>query len=248
MERRRRPSKRRLTVLLACAAMPALLVAGCSGGSSGSSGSSTASASGSSADDGSGKGGSAAPSATTTAPLAAARFQTLPSSCKTITKATISDLVPKAKHSGGTATDTAGASNTRSGCSWTGNGKDGYQYRWLSVSLERYDSSADLGAADLQAHKQFTDQVASAEKDAGTTATGITGLGDEARSISGWTIVSKVKSQNDSVVVRTGNVVVLVEYDGAGLEGKKNPSAKSVDSDAKRAAKDVVAAVAAANA
>lgn len=86
------------------------------------------------------------------------------------------------------------------------------------------------------------------EKTAGTSATGVTGLGDEARSISGWTIVSKVKSQNDSVVVRTGNVVLIVEYDGAGLEGKKNPSAKTVNSDAQRAAKDVVASVAAANA
>ncbi|WP_328467738.1 DUF3558 domain-containing protein [Streptomyces sp. NBC_00448] len=247
MERRRRPSKRRLAVLLACATVPALLVAGCSSGSGGSS----HSASGSTASSGSGgKNGSPAPtpSATTTPPIAPARFKTLPSSCKTITKDTISKLVPKAKHSGGTATDTADTGGSRSGCSWTGNGKDGFQYRWLSVTLERYDSSPQLGAADLQAHKRFTDEVSAVEKTAGTSATGVTGLGDEARSISGWTIVSKVKSQNDSMVVRTGNVVLIVEYDGAGLEGKKNPSAKTVNSDAQRAAKDVVASIAAANA
>ncbi|BBA99380.1 hypothetical protein RVR_5975 [Actinacidiphila reveromycinica] len=242
MERRRRPSKRRLAVLLAGAAVPALLVAGCSSGSGGSSGSD------SDADGGKDGSASAAPSATTTPPLAPARFTTLPSPCSTVTKDTVTKLVPKAKHSGGTATDTADTGGSRSGCSWTGNGTDGFQYRWLSVSLERYDSSAALGAADLQAHQRFTDAVSAAEKTAGTTATGVTGVGDEARSISGWTIVSKVKSQNDSVVVRTGNVVVLVEYDGAGLEGKKNPSAKTVDGDAQQAAKDVVAAIAAANA
>jgi hypothetical protein len=39
-----------------------------------------------------------------------------------------------------------------------------------------------------------------------------------------------------------------VEYDGAGLVGKKNPSAATVVSGAERAAKDAVAALAAANA
>jgi hypothetical protein len=242
MERRRRTSKRRLAVLLACATVPALLVAGCSSGSGGKSDSATGS-------DG-GKNGSAAPTATVTTPppLSPARFKTLPSSCKTITKGTVTKLVPKAKHSGGTAADTADTGGSRSGCSWTGNGSDGFQYRWLSVNLERYDSSTQLGAADLQAHTRFTEEVAALEKSAGTKATGVTGLGDEARSISGWAIVAKVKSQNDSVVVRTGNVILIVEYDGAGLEGKKNPSAKTVDGNAQRAAKDAVASVAAANA
>lgn len=240
MERRRRTSKRRLAVLLAGATVPALLVAGCSSGSGGSSGS----------DSGGGKDSSAAagPSATTTPPPAPGRFATLPSSCKTLTKDTVSSLVPKAKHSGGTTTDTAGSGSTRGGCSWTGNGKDGFQYRWLAVSLERYDSSPQLGAADLQAHKRFTDEIAALGKAPGTTATGVTGLGDEARSISGKATVAKVTSQNDTVVVRTGNVILIVEYNGAGLEGKKNPSAKSVQSDAERAAKDAVASVAAANA
>ena len=50
------------------------------------------------------------------------------------------------------------------------------------------------------------------------------------------------------MVARTGNVVVIVEYDGAGLESKKNPSSSTVDGDAQRAAKDAVASVQAANA
>ena len=40
---------------------------------------------------------------------------------------------------------------------------------------------------------------------------------------------------------------MIVEYNGAGLEGKKNPSASTVVSGAQRAAKDAVAAVGSAN-
>jgi hypothetical protein len=246
MERRRRPSerrpsKRRLAGLLACAAVPVLLAAACSSGSSGSDGGKSGGKDGAEST-------SATPSATATTPtLAPARFTTLPSSCATITKSTVGDLVPKAKHTGGTATKTTDTA-ARSGCSWTGNGKDGFQYRWLAVTLERYDSSVQLGAAEDQAHKRFTDEVAALKEVSGTSVTAVSGLGDEADSVAGKATVSKVTSQNDTVVVRTGNVVLIVEYNGAGLEGKKNPSAKTVEDDAKRAAKDVVASVAAANA
>jgi hypothetical protein len=114
--------------------------------------------------------------------------------------------------------------------------------------LERYESTTELGSAEDQAHKRFADEVGALSKASGASASTVSGLGDEASSVSGKATVAKVTSQNDTVVVRTGNVVLIVEYNGAGLEGKKNPSAKSVDGDAQRAAKDAVASVAAANA
>jgi hypothetical protein len=66
-------------------------------------------------------------------------------------------------------------------------------------------------------------------------------------SVAGLTTVAKVTSQNDTVIARSGNVVVLVEYSGAGLVGKKNPSAQTIITGAQHAAENAVAAVAAAN-
>jgi len=236
MERRRRISPRRLAGLLACVAAPALLATACSSGSGSSSG-------GSSSKDSS----ASATTATTTPAVAAARFKNLPASCKTVTKDTVAALVPKAKSAGGTET-TSSDIRDRSGCSWTGNGKDGYQYRWLAVTLQRFDSSTELGSAEDQAKKRFTEEVADLGKTPGLSAAPLSGIGDQASSVGGKATVAKVTSQNDTVVVRTGNVVLIVEYDGAGLEGKKNPSAATVDGDALRAAKDAVASVASANA
>ncbi|MFF6960387.1 DUF3558 domain-containing protein [Streptomyces sp. NPDC008317] len=235
MERRHTAS--RLALLLACAAVPAMALAGCSSGS----GSSDAKSSASSSTGSGPSGGSATPT------LAPAKFAALPASCKAITQATVNALVPKAKTPGGTPVKSDDITS-RAGCSWTGNGKDGYQYRWLSVTLQRFTSSTALGTAEDQAKKRYTEQVGTLNQVPGAASAPLTGLGDQAASVVSKATVAKVTSQNDSVVVRSGNVVVLVEFNGAGLEGKKNPSAGDVQSGAQRAAKEAVAAVAAANA
>ncbi|MFF7198852.1 MULTISPECIES: DUF3558 domain-containing protein [unclassified Streptomyces] len=235
MERRHTAS--RLALLLACAAVPAMALAGCSSGS----GSSDAKSSASSPTGSGPSGGSATPT------LAPAKFAALPASCKAITQATVNALVPKAKTPGGTPVKSDDITS-RAGCSWTGNGKDGYQYRWLSVTLQRFTSSTALGTAEDQAKKRYTEQVGTLNQVPGAASATLTGLGDQAASVVSKATVAKVTSQNDSVVVRSGNVVVLVEFNGAGLEGKKNPSAGDVQSGAQRAAKEAVAAVAAANA
>jgi hypothetical protein len=232
MERRLRTAPR-LAGLLACAAVPALLLSGCSGSSGSDSGGSTT--------------GTPSANGSSSPALAPAQYGTLPAACSTVTKSTITAVVPKAKKPSGSAAETSD-STTRGGCSWTGNGSDGYQYRWLSVTLQRYTSSSALGSAEAQAEKQFTDQVASLGTGSGLTTTALTGVGDQASSISGKATVSKVTSQNDTVVARAGNIVLIVELDGAGLEGKKNPTATTVNSNAQRAAGDVVAAITAANA
>ncbi|SCD88600.1 hypothetical protein GA0115240_128520 [Streptomyces sp. DvalAA-14] len=236
MERRRRTAPR-LAGLLACAAVPAMLLAGCSSGSG--------SASDSGAKDGGGDSAGSAPG--TTAPaVAPARFSALPASCKTVTKATVTALVPKAKSSGGTESQSSDA-GLRGGCSWTGNGKDGYQYRWLSVTLQRFTSSAELGGAQDQAEKRYADQLAQLGAAKGFTTSAVAGVGDQASAVSGRATVAHVTSQNATVVTRTGNVVLIVELDGAGFEGKKNPTAHTITSGAERAAKDAVASVQAAN-
>ncbi|MFJ1585280.1 DUF3558 domain-containing protein [Streptomyces sp. NPDC088197] len=235
MERRHTAS--RLALLLACAAVPAMALAGCSSGS----GSSDAKSSASSPTGSGPSGGSATPT------LAPTKFAALPASCKAITQATVNALVPKAKTPGGTPVKSDDITS-RAGCSWTGNGKDGYQYRWLSVTLQRFTSSTALGTAEDQAKKRYTEQVGTLNQVPGAASATLTGLGDQAASVVSKATVAKVTSQNDSVVVRSGNVVVLVEFNGAGLEGKKNPSAGDVQSGAQRAAKEAVAAVAAANA
>jgi hypothetical protein len=232
MERRRHRTAPRLAGPLACAAVTAMLVAGCSSGS------------------GSGAGGANTPSATAspgTPPLDPAKYATLPASCKTVAAATVSALVPKVKAAGGTEA-TSSDIRSRAGCSWTGNGKDGYQYRWLSVTLQRFASSAELGSADKQARERYTDQVRELGTSPGMATVPLTGVGDQASSVGGKVTVSKVASRNATVVARSGNVVLIVEFVGAGLAGKKNPSATTVNGGALRAAKDAVAAVAAANA
>ncbi|MBD0736342.1 DUF3558 domain-containing protein [Streptomyces sp. CBMA29] len=238
MERRHTAS--RLALLLACAAVPAMALAGCSSGSGSSDAKSTAPSGSSSTGSGS-SGGSATPT------LAPAKFAALPASCKAVAQTTVNALVPKAKTPGGSPVKSDDITS-RAGCSWTGNGKDGYQYRWLSVTLQRFTSSTALGAAEDQAKKRYTEQVGTLNQVPGAASATLTGFGDQAASVGSKATVAKVTSQNDSVVVRSGNVVILVEFNGAGLEGKKNPSAGDVQSGAQRAAKEAVAAVAAANA
>lgn len=240
MERRRRPAPHRALLLACAAAVPALLLAGCSSGGGSDSGTGSGGNGTASASDGKTSGGdSASGTAGATAP---AKFGALPDACGSVTKATVEALVPKAKSTAGTAAKSDDPTS-RGGCSWTGNGKDGYQYRWLSVTLQRFASAPGSPAED-QAKERFAEQAADLGKASGASTTAVSGVGDQATSVAGKATVAKVTSQNDTVLVRTGNVVVIVEYNGAGLEDKKNPSASTVDSGALRAAKDAVAAVA----
>ncbi|CAG6398248.1 DUF3558 domain-containing protein [Streptomyces cocklensis] len=228
MERRRRTA--RPALLLACAvAVPAMLLAGCSSGG------------GSGSDDSA----SSAAATPTTPAIAPAKYGTLPGGCATLGKTTVAALVPKVKASGGTPAQSEDA-KARAGCSWTGNGSDGYQYRWLSVTLQRF-SSTPTESAEQQAKDRFTDQVGQLGKAPGASTSAVAKIGDQASSTTVKATVAKVTSQNSTLVTRVGNVVVIVEYNGAGLEGKKNPSATTVRAGAERAAKDAVLAVVGAN-
>ncbi|MFI1187108.1 DUF3558 domain-containing protein [Streptomyces californicus] len=228
----------RLSRILACAAVPVMLVAvGCSS-DSGSDGKKNAgsSASGSA---------SAKPSEPTVEP---AKFSDLPDPCGAIGKKTIEDLVPDAKKKGGTAGQSSDLS-TRGSCSWNGlddKGLKGSQYRWLDVGLTRFDSDQALGSGAERATADYTKQIAKAKAAEGATkvaAEATAGIGEEA------TVVTYGLSKTDedfeyaTVVARTGNVVVTLTYNGAGFAGGKTPSSSDMVEGAQQAVKEVVAAV-----
>ncbi|WP_405724449.1 DUF3558 family protein [Streptomyces sp. NBC_01537] len=228
------PRHARLLACAAAAAVPVMLIAGCSSTKTTTDGSPSVSPSGS----GSGS-TSASPS------LAAAEYAALPEPCKTISTKTVKALVPKVKDASGVAAKSTDPA-ARGGCSW--NGLDGFQYRWLDVALQRFDSVAGIGSAESQAVKQYEELVTEAKAVKGATAAEATGLGDEATTVTAKVTKDKEQYQDVTVIARTGNVAVILTYNGAGFETAKTPKAADIEKDALTAAKEAVASVAAKNA
>ncbi|WP_030755348.1 DUF3558 domain-containing protein [Streptomyces griseus] len=240
----------RLTRILACAALPVMLVvAGCSSDSGGDGGS------GGGAGDAAAKGTSTATASATPSPtptVEPAKFAKLPQACKALTSKTTSSLVPKAKNAKGTAAASSDLSH-RAGCAWNGledKGVKGSQYRWLDVSFYRYDSEVSLGSGQERAQENLTKELGKIQATTGAkklATTLATGIGDEAKTVT-YTVR---KTDEDfvyaSIVARTGNVLVLLSYNGAGYAGAPTPEAKKIVEGATKAAKEAVAAVAAAN-
>ncbi|MEV5594721.1 DUF3558 domain-containing protein [Streptomyces sp. NPDC052496] len=235
-------SAKRLASLLACAAVPVMLVAGCSSDDdSGKKDSGGASKSASPS-----KSGSSSPSVTP------AKLKKLPNPCQAVTKDTIKKLVPKTKNEAGEQGKSSDAM-TRGFCSWTSSdaqGVDGTQYRWLDVGLQRYDSDPTLGTGEKRATDFYKKQIdtAKATQDAKNTKTGaVDGNGDE----SSWITYDLKKDgsdfKNQTVVARTANVVVTVNYNGAGMAGADAPDPSDLLKAAETAAKEAVAAVGKAN-
>ncbi|KQX11601.1 hypothetical protein ASC82_17100 [Streptomyces sp. Root431] len=240
-------SASRLSRILACAAVPVMLVAaGCSSDSGGSGDSGTK------GQDKTSASASAAPKPSPTPTVEPAKFAKLPEVCKAITAKTTASLVPKAKSKKGTPAASSDLAS-RGGCSWNGlddNGVDGSQYRWLDVSFYRYESDVSLGSGEDRARENLTKELAKVQETPGAknvrTATA-SGIGEEAK-----TVAYKLRKTDEdfvyaSVVARTGNVLVLLSYNGAGYAGADAPSDKKVMDGAVKAAKEAVAAVAAAN-
>lgn len=232
----------RLTRILACAAVPVMLVvAGCSSDSDGKKDGASSS--------------SAAPDATKTeAAVAPAKFAELPDPCKSITAKTVKSLVPSAKNKSGTrgkSSDTA----ARGGCSWNGlddNGVKGSQYRWLDVGFTRFASDQALGSGADRAEADYTKQVAKAQaaedaKKLVTAPAPAGSIGEVATTVTYDLAKTGEDFKYATVIARTGNVVVTVNYNGAGYAGAKTPSASDILKGAEKAAKEAVAAVAAAN-
>ncbi|MFI9310023.1 hypothetical protein [Streptomyces triculaminicus] len=237
MHRRTAP---RLARILACAAVPVMLVAtGCSSGDD------------SGAKKESGKPTqSAAPNTSPT--MQAAAFAKLPEVCKTVSEKTVDKLVPKAEKKEGKAlpaTDT----NDAASCIWSGlddeDVKD-MQFRTMTVSLKRFVSDPTLGtgekrAGDFVAKQTTVAATADGAKDAKTEKA--SGIGDEANVVTADSKKGDNDFKNATVVARTKNVVITVKYSGAGYEGAKSPSTDDMKKGAQDAAKEVVTSVGDAN-
>ncbi|PTM88872.1 DUF3558 domain-containing protein [Streptomyces sp. VMFN-G11Ma] len=231
--------------LAVCAlALPVLvLTAGCSSDSG--SGDGGGSGKGAGGDTSSASGASASPT------VQAAAYRKLPGSCAVLSKKTLTSLVPKGAKSGkeGQSDDTA----TRASCSWSSldnNGVKGSQFRWLNVSLLRFDSDAQRGEGDKLAHTYYEKQVKDAQGVEGaknTKTQPVAGTGDEA-SLVRYDLKKKEGAfRQQTIVTRVENVVITLDYNGAGLAGEKTPSAEDLTKSAEKAAKEAVASVASAN-
>ncbi|MFD8307240.1 DUF3558 family protein [Streptomyces sp. NPDC059690] len=243
-DQRSQRAKGRGRVLVCAAAVPVvLLVAGCSSDSG--SGDKSAGKKSAGGDTAASAGASASPT------VQAAAYSKLPDSCGVLSKKTLTSLVPKGVKSGkkGTSSDAA----TRASCSWNSldnNGVKGSQFRWLNVSLLRFDSDAARGEGNQLAHEYFAKQVKDAQAVEGAKNTKwqtVAGTGDEATLVH-YDLKKKEGSfKQQTVVARVENVVVTVDYNGAGLAGEKTPDAKALAKLAEQAAKEAVATVSAAN-
>jgi hypothetical protein len=220
-----------------------LIVAGCSSdsgsGDSGSKGSQSGGKTSSSA------GASASPT------VQAAAYRTIPDSCGTLSQKTLTSLVPKGAKSGKKgAADEAG---TRASCSWSSlanNGVKGSQFRWLNVSLLRFDSDAARGEGDQLAHTYYEKQVKDAQSVAGAKnvkSQSVAGTGDEATAVRYDLKKKEGAFKQQTLVARVENVVVTLDYNGAGLAGDKTPDADGLVKLAEKAAKEAVASVTSAN-
>jgi hypothetical protein len=226
-----------LVRLLVGAAVPVMLVAGCSSGSDTSKDAARKPATPSA---------SAPTSASPSATAVTATFTRLPDPCRVITAGTVKSLVPKAKKPAGTPTHSA-ERDERGGCSW--NSLDGYQYRWLDVSQQRYDTVPGLGTAEEQAKERYAEQVAEAGRATGARSAPATlgGGWDAGTAVTSTTKKDKEEYRDVTVVARTGNAVLVLTYNGAGLEDAKTPPESGLKAGALKAAKETATAIAAAN-
>jgi hypothetical protein len=244
---RRERRARRLSRALACAAaVPVLLsAAGCSsdsGSDSGAKGGGDVTQEASAAAS-----ASASPSPT----VQAAAYGKLPEPCAVLSKKTLGDLVPKGVKSGkeGASDDVS----ARASCNWSSldnNGVKGSQFRWLNVSLLRFESDTARGSGEQQAKEFYAKQVQGAKSTDGaknTKSEPVSGAGDEATAVRYDLKKKEGLFKQQTVVARVENVVVTLDYNGAGLAGDKTPDAGDLTKAAEKAAKEVVAAVAKAN-
>ncbi|WP_236242768.1 DUF3558 domain-containing protein [Streptomyces sp. CC228A] len=242
----------RLTRILACAAVvPALLVtAACSSDDSDASGSSGAGATSSPA---AGASAPPSPSAKPSPSVAPAKFAKLPDACRTLAEKTVDELVPEAKKKGGTPGQSTDL-GARAACSWNGlddKGVKGSDYRWIDVSLLRFESEQAIGSAEQRAQRKYTDKVAETQTLEGAKKVATApakGVGNEATTITYELRKTDADFRYAVVVARTENVVVTVSYNGTGYAGAKAPSNEDMVEGAVKAAQEAVAAVAKANA
>ncbi|MBZ3907150.1 hypothetical protein [Streptomyces griseiscabiei] len=232
----------RSRVLAGAAVVPVMLLAvGCSSdsGSDGASGDDTPAGLNQSASE------------TKTPEVVAAKYATLPDACEVFSDKTLKSVVPKGVKSGKAINKAE--ENVTGDCRWISldnNGVDGSQYRWLSVSLHLLASNAANGPGEDRAAKAYESKITAAKAVDGAKKVKtepLTGTGDQAT-----VITYDLKKDDDTfkqqtIVVRTENVVITLDYNGAGLAGEKTPDPAALLKSAKSAAKEAVESIEDAN-
>ncbi len=180
-----------------------------------------------------------------------AKYASLPDACEVFADKTLKSVVPEGVKSAKAINKAE--ENVTGDCRWISldnNGVDGSQYRWLSVSLHLLASDEANGPGEDRAAKAYESKVTAAKAVDGAKnvkTEPLTGTGDQA------TVVKyDLKKDGDTfkqqtIVVRTANVVITVDYNGAGLAGEKTPDAAALLKSAKSAAEEAVEAIADAN-
>lgn len=235
MPRNPHRSTARTTRALVCAgaavALPVLLVSGCSSDSGGGD-----------------KGGSPSAAKSSSAPKPApVKYKELPEACKTLSKKTVKDLAPKTDDAGGKRIGTGDTGDSGS-CLWSGLQK--YDYRQLTVSLKRFDSDTARGSGDKLAGSYQEQQAGDLKDDKDVKKlkkSSVSGIGDQAESL-GYETKKKGKKNSEEfrserLIARASNVVVTVDYEGAGFESGKKPSADDLHKKTQKAAKEAIGAL-----
>lgn len=179
------------------------------------------------------------------------KYASLPDACEVFSDKTLKSVVPKGVKSGKAINKAE--ENVTGDCRWISldnNGVDGSQYRWLSVSLHLLASDEANGPGEDRAAKAYESKVTAAKAVDGAKnvkTEPLTGTGDQA------TVVKyDLKKDGDTfkqqtIVVRTANVVITLDYNGAGLAGDKTPDPAELLKSAKSAAEEAVEAIEDAN-
>lgn len=175
------------------------------------------------------------------------KFKGLPDACKTLSKGTVKKLTPKTDNASGKR---IGSGNTQDSGSCLWSGLDKFDYRQLTVSLKRFESDTSRGSGDKLAAAfltQQTEAVKTEKSNKKLKSASVNGIGEQATSVS-YEVEKKdgKKSENfreHRLIARVANVVVTVDYAGAGFESGKTPGADELKKNAETAAKEAVAAL-----
>ncbi|RKN09794.1 DUF3558 domain-containing protein [Streptomyces radicis] len=176
------------------------------------------------------------------------RFAALPEPCATLGEDTIDEAVPEADPAGGetlSSNDTA----TSAACLWSG--LDAYQFRSLTVALRRFESDTAIGSGDDRAGeyvRQMAEEVTGDDANGEVDSAELGDTGDQAVTL-GYSTTMETEEQGEQeyrqhrVIVRTGNVVITLDYAGAGFEGDDMPGADTIRENAEAAARAALEAV-----
>lgn len=185
-------------------------------------------------------------------PVEPAKYTKLPEPCKAISAKTIEELVPDVKDKAGTPGKSSDVTS-RGSCSWNGledKGVDGSQYRWLDISVLRYDSEQSLGSGEKRAQDSYAKEVAKVKASEGATQVKTSpakGVGQDATAIAYGLKKTGEDFRYAAIVTRAENTVITVSFNGAGYAGADTPASSELMEGTVKATKEAVAAVAAAN-